>query len=232
MSDRDHVTCVLIGKAAIRPARWQNRVIPYASIDLIPYDINSRFVPPFTCDGQVLRAQTGHASVLAHTFGRLPLRRPRFDRARRHVFAVGFAFLAFFLAVPSLLFAVQQQDPPLLPDSAVSPLEFARVVGQVELLSEQLAAQYALTEHTLSAITTIITVSTTAIGAVIFLLGFFGYRNLRSDLKKALQSEIDKQLRDTVADRVEGFLNEKELELDKQFTKLFKSMTRLSDPRS
>ena len=111
-------------------------------------------------------------------------------------------------------------------------LEFARVAGQVETFSAQLTAQFALTEQTLNTINTIITVYSAAIGLLILVLGYFGYRNLRSDLQSSLQSKIDEQLRDSVSDKVDEFLADMERTWDGRFTELLHRVTHLSDPRS
>ena len=145
--------------------------------------------------------------------------------------------MLLFWALPSLLLAAQQRDVPLAPDSTVSPaetvspLEFARIAGQIELLSAQLNAQYELTGQTLDTINTIITVSAAAISILIFVLGIFGYRNLRSELQSTLEAKIDEQLPEYVSDKVDDFLADKERTWDDRFTDLFRRVTRLSEPR-
>ena len=236
MSDRDSVTCVITRGVGIRPVESGNRLVPSAPTDQILGHVDSyfspRFLRRFAGSGQTHRAYERCASAPGRTSGPLTSQRTRIDRALRTVLAGGIPFLVLFWALPSLLLAAQQQDPPLRPDNTVSPVEFARVAGQVETFSAQLTAQYALTEQTLNTINTIITVYSAVIGFLILVLGYFGYRNLRSDLQRALQSKLDEQLRDSVSDKVDEFLADMERTWDARFTELLHRVTHLSDPRS
>ena len=184
MSDRDSVPCVLTRVVGIRPVESGNHLVPSAHTDRILGHADSSSSPwffrRFAGAGQTHRAYERCISAPDRTSVPLTQQRTRIDRASRTALAGAFLFLVLFWALPSLTLAAQQQDPPLPPDNTVSPLEFARLAAQVETLSAQLSAQYALTEQTLNAITTIITVYTTAFGVLVFVLGFFGYRNMRS----------------------------------------------------
>ena len=240
MSDRDSVT-PLAREADIRVATG-NRPIPPTPTDQILGRSDSpscrRFSLRLSGARQPHRAPQRYPSPPARPFGPPRSRRTRVDRALRSAFA---KVILFLVLLPPLLLAAKHQDPPLpsasvvspLPsDSTVSPLEFARVAGQVEILSAQLTAQYEHTGQTLDTINTIITVYTALSTFLVLVLGIFGYRNLRSDLQRSLESKIDEQLRDSVSERVDEFLAEKEHYWDERLAGLLRRVTRLSDRRS
>ena len=243
MCDRDSVT-PLSREADIRVAT-SNRRIPITPTDQIlgPFDSRSclRFSPRLSGAGQAHHTPQRYPSAPDRTSGPRRSRRPRVHRTFRAPSANGILFLMFFCALPSPLLAAQQQIPPLPRDSTVPPppsvsmvssLEFARVAGQVDILSAQLTAQYEASAQTLDTINTIVTVYAALFSGLVLLLGFLGYRNIRSDLQRSLQSKIEEQLSDSVSDRLDEFLAEKERTWDQRFTELLRRVTRLSDPGS
>lgn len=126
------------------------------------------------------------------------------------------------LALGSPVAVQQVQVAPPPPSIAV---DVARLQGEVSALSNQLESQRAMAESVLSAIQTILTVYTAAGAAIVVLLGFLGYTNLKGFMEREVERRVEASLVETVDEKLRGHL----LQWDAKFEQLFQRIERLAD---
>ncbi|WP_420634816.1 hypothetical protein [Candidatus Palauibacter sp.] len=135
--------------------------------------------------------------------------------------------IACLASVPCLL-AAQTEESARPPDQAVSPVEFARLAGKVEALSQQLVTQHEMASQVLDTVNTIFTVYAVAFTLLVGLLGWIGYTNLRAYLTETVNRKVDAQLENAMTTKVDRFLAQKEGEWDRRFWEMLQRVERVS----
>lgn len=123
----------------------------------------------------------------------------------------------------------QDSGPQVTVVDSVTALEVARLAGTVDGLVSQIETERALNAKVLDTINSILTVYTAAAALIVFVLGLFGYGNLRSHLQREIERKVEERLEGMVNDRLDAVVERKEQEWDDRFERLFRRVERLAE---